>query len=332
MPMVATRDQTHLKNLGGGTPVPANNFWNMEYMTEMLRLKCPQLQLRFDMKGINSRLTAPKRHFRGARYQKGTFRDMTVSVLQEKQIDLSSVSKSNPVAIGFGDTFLAWDYEKSGELTTIRKELYRTITYNQTLLDISSEILQAPQLRNGFIGVHFRAEADWPQSFGKAKDQLRLYIEEMESLKRKSPTDLRVIYVSCGDQAGIKKFRSRLNKLGYEVHDKLSLLSQDPKTLAKVENMMFDERAIIEYQMLLNADMFLGPVMSSMSSLIAFTRALDKPDDFFPKYIFPGSKKEVGEDGWGLRRVYEQEMPLMRGDEKSRLMVVNGDDIMNYFP
>jgi hypothetical protein len=39
----------------------------------------------------------------------------------------------------------------------------------------------------------------------------------------------------------------------------------------------------------------------------------------------------VGEDGWGVRRTFEQ-VPLMRGDDKSRLMVVNGDDIMSFFP
>jgi hypothetical protein len=94
---------------------------------------------------------------------------------------------------------------------------------------------------------------------------------------------------------------------------------------------MFDEKAIIEYQMLLNADFFLGLFMSSMSLLIAFTRALDSPEDLFAKYIFPGSEKDVGEDGWGVRRTFEQ-VPLMRGDDKSRLMVVNGDDIMSFFP
>jgi hypothetical protein len=331
MPTVATRNQTQLKDLGGGAPVPASTFWNMEYMVEALEKQCPQLQVRFDMKGIETQMKAPRRHFREARYQNGTFGDMTLDVLREGGIELSSIKRGNPVAIAFGDTFLAWDYEKSGELSTVRKDLYRTLKYNQTLLDISSGILQAPALQKGFIGIHLRAETDWPSSFGKAKDQMRLYIEEIESLERKDSSDLRTLYVSCGSQDGIHRFRKRVTPLGYEVHDKWTLLSEDPETLARVENLMFDEKAIIEYQMLLNADFFLGPVMSSMSSLIAFSRALDSQEEFFPTYIFPGSEKDVGEDGWGLRRTYEQ-VPMMKGDKRSRLMVVNGEDIMSLFP
>jgi hypothetical protein len=332
MPMVATRNQTQLKNLGGGEPVPASRFWNMETMVELLGQQCPQLKVRFDMKGIKTILRAPRRHFSEARYALGTFESMALEVLKENNFELPAISNDNPVAISFGDTFLAWDYEKSGELSTVRKDLYRTLQYNQTLLDISSGILQAPQLQNGFIGIHLRAEADWPRSFGKASDQMRLYIEDIESLERNQPSDLRTVYVSSGSQDGIQIFREKVKLLGYEVHDKWSLLADDPKTLTQVESLMFDEKAIIEYQMLLNADFFLGPVMSSMSSLIAFTRALDDSEDFFPTYVYPGSTKNPGEDGAGFRRTYDFQSPEMRGDKRSRLMIVNGDDIMSFFP
>jgi hypothetical protein len=246
-------------------------------------------------------------------------------------VDISHITRDNPVAISFGDSFLAWDYEKSGELSTIRKDLFKTLIYNQTLLDISSQMLESPELQHGFIGAHIRAESDWPHSFGNAGDQMRVFIEEMESLQRSSPSDLRTVYVSCGNQSGIQKFREMVTPLGYTVQDKWTLLSGDPETLARVDNLMFDEKAAVEYQMLLNADFFVGPVMSSMSSLIAWERALDETATFFPTYIFPGSKKVEGEDGLGIKRKYPK-VPVMKGDHKSKLMLVNGDDIMSFFP
>jgi hypothetical protein len=35
IPSVATRDQTRLKNLGGGEPIAASNFWNMGHMEKL---------------------------------------------------------------------------------------------------------------------------------------------------------------------------------------------------------------------------------------------------------------------------------------------------------
>jgi hypothetical protein len=331
IPSVATRNQTAIKSLGAGEPVPASNFWDMEYMVEALGEECPQLQVRFDLKGIETKVDAQWRHYKNARYQTGTFRDMTVSLLEKAKVNITNITAENQVAIAFGDTFLAWDYEKSDELATIRKDLYRTLIYNQTLLDISSKILESPQLKHGFIGVHLRAERDWPSSFGNVGDQMRLYIEEMERIERSSPSDLKTLYVSCGKKSGIQVFREKVEPLGYQVHDKWSLLSEDPAMLERVENLMFDEKAIVEYQMLLNADFFLGPVMSTMSALIAYTRALNETGSFFPKYIFPGSTKDVGKDGLGMKRTYPK-VPIMKGDSKSKLMLVNGDDIMAYFP
>lgn len=68
-----------------------------------------------------------------------------------------------------------------------------------------------------------------------------------------------------------------------------------------------------------------------MSSLIAYEGALDETATFFPTYIFPGSKKDKGKDGLGIKRKYPK-VPVMKGDHKSKLMLVNGDDIMSFFP
>ena len=229
------------------------------------------------------------------------------------------------------DTFLSWDYEQSNELDTIRKDLFKTLTYNRTLLSISSQILKSPQLKDGFIGIHLRASNDWPNSFGNAFTQMKLYTQEIEKIERKKLGEMRTLYVSCGNKTKVELFRQKLAPLGYRLWDKWSLLADDPKTLAVVEGLLFDEKGAVEYEMLLNAKFFIGPFMSSMSQLIAYARSVDTEDGFFEKRIFPGSVKDRGENGVGIRRKYPV-TPLMKGDERTKLLVVNGDDIMSFYP
>ena len=148
----------------------------------------------------------------------------------------------------------------------------------------------------------------------------------MENLVRKRPTDLRTVYVSCGSQEKIQQYREMIEPLGYKVYDKWALLANDPMALVKIESLRFDEKAILEYDVLLNADFFLGVLMSSMSSLIAFARALNDSEVFFPTYVYPGSTEEAGV------RFYP-DAPAMKGNSKSKLMVpARGKDIMPYFP
>jgi len=66
--------------------------------------------------------------------------------------------------------------------------------------------------------------------------------------------------------------------------------------------------------------------MSSMSSLIAYARHVNDDVDIFEKYVFPGSEKG------GLERHYKEYEYEMRGDRRTKLMVVNGVDIMDSFP
>jgi len=224
------------------------------------------------------------------------------------------------------DPFTAWDYELSGELGTIRKDLFKTLIFNKDLLAMSSKILSSPQLKDGFIGVHLRIEKDWPAILGDPVDQIRLYIEEMEKIPRASTTDHRTVYVSCGNRTRIEPFRQLLAPLGYTVYDKWSLYQDDPVALQKIEGLRFDEKAIIEYEMLVKADFFLGLLMSTMSSLVAFARTVDDTELFFPTYVFPGSIRE------GRKRKY-LDAPSMKGDDKTKLMTVKiGKDVMPFFP
>lgn len=112
---------------------------------------------------------------------------------------------------------------------------------------------------------------------------------------------------------------------GYEVHDKWTLLVDQPDMLDKLEALYFDQKAIVEYQTLVAARFQLGIITSSMSTLIAYARTVDDEEDFFETYVFPGSSKN------GLNRGYPHS-PSMMGNADTKLMVVSGVDILDAFP
>jgi hypothetical protein len=94
---------------------------------------------------------------------------------------------------------------------------------------------------------------------------------------------------------------------------------------AKLEGLAFDQKAIVEYQTLVAARFQLGIITSSMSTLIAYARTVDNDEDYFETYVFPGSSKS------GLNRAYPAS-PSMMGNAETKLMVVNGVDILDAFP
>lgn len=330
LPTIATRDQERLKKLGGGKKVGAGSYFDLEHLESALAFQCPQLNLRFDgdTADIKVNLAAPKRQYHQDPHTQGTFRSLTEDVLSEGKIQ--DISATSPAVISFGDSFIGWNYTEADELNTIRKDLFSTLRYNPELLNIGSYILQSPELQSGFIGVHLRGEKDWPSSFGRIDRQMRLYTEEMEKYNAERDQEQRDVYVSCGNQTSIQIWREQLEPLGYRVHDKWTILERDTDKLAQLESLLFDEKGVIEYQMLLNADFFLGPAMSSMSSLIAFARTAEQDEDFFMSKIFPDSERYRNQEGW-LRRKYSKPW-MMKGDDLTKLLVVEGDDIMDAFP
>jgi hypothetical protein len=180
---------------------------------------------------------------------------------------------------------------------------------------------------NNGSSVHLRGEKDWPEEFGSGEDQMRLYQQEIERINDIESNNIKIIYVSSGDADVIETFREALTPLGYTVHDKWTLFAKDQDMLGKIKSLPFDQKAIVEYETLVRSKYFLGPAMSSMSSLIAYERTINEKEDIFTTHIFPGSVRDE-ETRW---RTYPS-VPAMRGDETTKLMVVNQFDIMDNFP
>ncbi|KUJ18637.1 uncharacterized protein LY89DRAFT_549756, partial [Mollisia scopiformis] len=300
IPSATARDEKDLLNTNDKI-MCADVFWNMQFLEKKLGKYCPQLELRMcdDRRGIERVIESPRREYLEEPFVKGAFRETIAMVVSGKQTNLRNMSTAHQVVFDFGDSYIGWNYRASNELDTIRKALFKTLTFNRQLLDLSTQISHDRRLKHdAYIGVHLRGESDWPAGFGSADDQMRLYTKEIERIQSLSPGGTNTIYVSCGDQSVIQRFRDLLSPLGYTVLDKNLILSSQPATLKQLEALPFDRKAIVEYQVLVNAKFFMGVIMSSMSSLIAYARTVDDPKDYFDTYVFPGTERN------GLERIY----------------------------
>jgi hypothetical protein len=247
-------------------------YWDISYMAAELQQRCPQLELRFcgNVSGINTIVPTDLRGYDGTVYHNGKFGEMIASTL--KSVEIQTIDPAHPVAVSFGDSYIAWNYTESNE-SLLRKSLFKILPHNSDLLRFSQQILQSPELSQGFIAVHLRGERDWPKVFGNVDQQMDAYIEEIERVNETQ--DMKIVYVSCGWKEAIGWFRGNLETRApgvYTVHDKWSLSKDSSEKMAKLEALRFDEMAIVEYQVLLAADYWYGVLYSTMSHLVAYAR------------------------------------------------------------
>ncbi|EQB58368.1 hypothetical protein CGLO_01397 [Colletotrichum gloeosporioides Cg-14] len=132
----------------------------------------------------------------------------------------------------------------------------------------------------------------------------------------------------CG---GLNNARNRLQIStilavdGYTVTDKWTLFADQPEKLALVESLPFDEKAIVDHAVLIKGRYFQGNLVSTMSSLVAYARTRDQPEEYFSTYIYANTMK------WGINRYYNEPF-TMRGDKHTKEFVISGQDIMDAFP
>lgn len=324
---VTTRDEANLVNTNH-KPVCPDFFWDIEGLERELQNECPQLQLRScgNTTGITRKLKAPRRVYTEASHTKDTFRQLTQKVLVENKIRKKKITPLNPVIIEYGDSYLAWNYTAAHERATISKQLFKTLTYNRDILNLAKQVSSALETLAPFVAIHFRSESDWPAVFGSASQQMAVYTAELEQLRNTSSIPVKTVYISSGDSAAIQRFREHLTPLGFAVHDKFTLLSQQPDVAAEIEQLPFDQKAIVEYEALVSADYFFGILTSSLSALVAYARTAGEEEDYFATYVHPGTSR-----GGGIERHFPGS-PCMRGNLRTRLFVLDGPDIMDCYP
>ncbi|KAK8127330.1 hypothetical protein PG984_008438 [Apiospora sp. TS-2023a] len=166
---------------------------------------------------------------------------------------------AEPVVVRYSDPYLAWDYARSGETATLRRDLFRALRYNASLLALGrvvhDQMAEAAGKDGRFIGVHLLGEDEWSKAgSGGIEALIRGYVEAMRGIGSPSaatPTagaspgrgdmrrrrrgvggndaatsddQIRTVYVSCRDSTALQRFREILQPLNYTVYDTRTLL------------------------------------------------------------------------------------------------------------
>jgi hypothetical protein len=146
LPTVATQRHFDNPSAFGNASVCPDVYWDVAFLEKAMKRECPQLSLRRcgDVQGIHEVIQGPRRGYMDAKLDKGAFEGLIDSTLVEKKT--SQVSAKHQVAIGYGDTYIAYNYTAADEMS-IRKDLFNTLKFNSSLLAMGSSILHSPQLQ-----------------------------------------------------------------------------------------------------------------------------------------------------------------------------------------
>lgn len=282
--------QISLRGVGeAGVTIPghdscADDWFDLAYTENAIRTNCPQLNLRASCPDALDRsvaLAAPPEtdlevvhspHYIDGMYVKGEFRENLIlpTLRDANRINGSSgalVDGTNIVE--YGDTFIGWNYNKSNEFHTVRKDLYKTIRFRESMHQIGERVRGSEQLQHGsYIAVHLRGEGDWPAEWGTPDQQMAIYIDEIARIRATDQgSNISAVFASSGEQGVIQAFRDRLQSLNYTVYDKWSLLADFPSELANVQQADFDAMGIVDDAVLTGAMYFMGVSVISLPTL-----------------------------------------------------------------
>lgn len=150
-----------------------------------------------------------------------------------------------------------------------RKVLERLSTRYSLDIDISSPISD-----NAFFGVHLRTEHDavkaWPEGYW----EYQRYDRQVESyLQQAGRSNSSVMYVASGDMTEVARFaKDAREKVDLPITTKLDLLDQDD--LDYLNQMAWDQQALVDFTVMMKATDFAGISHSSFAWNIALRRHL----------------------------------------------------------
>lgn len=119
--------------------------------------------------------------------------------------------------------------------------------------------------------------------------------------------------------------RDILIERGWNATTKKQLPADDQELLEQVENLAFDKKTIIEYQIFMYARIFYGVATSTFSALVAYARTVDLEVDFYSEYVHYNTTRNE------LHRYYPVS-PFVCGNADTRLMVMNMLELMDAYP
>lgn len=159
----------------------------------------------------------------------------------------------------------------------------KLLKFSPGVIELASEVHTELVGRNGsYFGMHERLEKDVAEEWGSFDEQNRAYVDRL--LARPA---LSQVYIACGDESALPRVEQYIhtvrNAPHIQIYTKETLLS--PPSLERLAALHFDQRAQVDYLVLLKAEFLAGVGTSSFSAGLAIKRHLalegDQPHRVF---------------------------------------------------
>ncbi|KAK6335528.1 hypothetical protein TWF696_002301 [Orbilia brochopaga] len=188
----------------------------------------------------------------------------------------TSPSEQHPVIFGLDDKML-FSFPPDTDVPTVSQNFGFILEFRRDLSSLAAlavsrlqKILDRSKTEKKYLGLHLRTESDVPKGWSS----FRTYGET--ALSTALDNGISVIYVASGDSEGIEKLRQAVAEYEIAVTSKWRLLTADEQEY--LHSFTFDQQAIVDYLVLLQADMFIGSPESSFSSQLVLRRELISGD------------------------------------------------------
>lgn len=306
MPTIQTRSQDRLSELFVGKKLPFAYFFDEEHFRRSLSDACPKISIYNAMDDIPGfeRQEAQQEHKGPARQpwdmitpnnlgQRGGCdqRDLNRHVdlfglrfrdwLSERQerLSLPPVTASSPKLIRF-NWGVQWTYPAYRDGPEFVATFGGLLKFRADILELGMQTTAAMEKRahgagGNFIGMHLRTENDALKGWPPFEEQSQAYLTRATGL---SPGRPKFAYLATGNATEAAKFASLALAEELTVVTKQDLLegTENEGLKSSLDKLSWDQQALVDFVVLLQAEYFVGVSPSSFSMNVALKRHLKR--------------------------------------------------------
>jgi hypothetical protein len=169
--------------------------------------------------------------------------------------------KPVPAVIYENLALFAWNFDTE---PVIRRTLREAVQYQPRLISLGRRIVDLIDAE--YFGFHLRAEQDWPHN-----DYVRT-VQQFLDISKNHYSNITTIYVAIGDEHIEKRFQAEMAQINLKVLSKWDIAYRNQDILEEVSKLTFDQRAVLDQEILENAAYFYGNGYSALAYAVAYDR------------------------------------------------------------
>lgn len=258
VPRIALRSKDNLKSFDEWGDI--SYFFDRSHLNEVLHKECPQLPIYESDHNVGVMLRSkyevvPPNFY----FTHGEYRSHVKDLLYNAKI---SPMSQHSVSILENDVVFGWDF--ANDSPQVHASLLNAVQFNSYLRTLGEQL--TAMIGGDYIGVHLRAESDW--TITNYRDEVGFFLRTLED----KSINLTTVYVAVGTKELEDQFRNEMKALNRTVISKWTVASKNQIVSDELNQLGFDQVAVIDQYVLTNSAYFFGIGLSSYSYLIAWER------------------------------------------------------------